>query len=415
MTQNSTREITLIRHAESQANLDGIWNGQIDGPLSATGEASLDAVGKRLHDRKFDVVVCSPLERARHTAAAFTSDFEVWDRLAELDIGRWEGKFRNQIFADDGEYLREAIRDRRLPMGHSGESLDDLHRRAIGAIDALAADIGEEGRAAVVTHGGFIQEVLRRHLAGRGHRVHSFAGNTSMTRLIWSFDRPRLAGFNDLAHFGPRPTAVGEHLEKGEPVLALIRHGQTRANTEGRWQGQGDWGLDELGHRQARALRDFYGAASTVYASPLGRARSTAEYVAGNGVVTLEGLKELDMGRWEGLTSDEIYEKWPELMGTIYRDGVDLRRGETGESWGELTGRFRATVHGLVPAVGEPTVVVAHGGAIRAYISSLTSTTDSHSESLYTPANTSLTHVALTEDGPLLVDYAVSAHLETLS
>ena len=58
------KEITLIRHAESQANLDGIWNGQVDGPLSAAGEASLDAIGKRLHEREFDVVVCSPLERA---------------------------------------------------------------------------------------------------------------------------------------------------------------------------------------------------------------------------------------------------------------------------------------------------------------------------------------------------------------
>lgn len=121
------------------------------------------------------------------------------------------------------------------------------------------------------------------------------------------------------------------------------------------------------------------------------------------------------MGLWEGLTSDEIYETWPDLMGTIYRDGIDLKRGETGESWGELGGRIRATLHGLAPAEDEPTLVVAHGGAIRSYVSSLTETTDSHSESLYTPANTSVTHVALTNSGPLILDYAVSAHLEGLS
>ena len=408
-------EIVLIRHAESQANLEGTWSGQADGPLSDAGEASLDAIGKRLHERGFDVVVSSPLQRARRTAAAFTSDYEVWDNLVELDIGRWEGLSREQVLSDHGDYLRKAITERTLPMGETGESLSDLHRRATGAIDALAADLGEEGTAAVVTHGGFIQEVLQRHLAGRGRRAHAFAGNTSLTRLIWSFDRPRLAGFNDLAHFGPRPTSVTEHLEKGEPVLALIRHGQTRANTEGRWQGQGDWGLDETGHRQARALRDWYGTFNTVYASPLGRALSTAEYVASDGLVPLEGLKELDMGLWEGLTSDEIYETWPDLMGTIYRDGIDLKRGETGESWGELGGRIRATLHGLAPAEGEPTLVVAHGGAIRSYVSSLTETTDSHSESLYTPANTSVTHVALTDSGPLILDYAVSAHLEGLS
>jgi broad specificity phosphatase PhoE len=408
-------DITLIRHAESQANVDGMWNGQIDGPLSEAGEASLDAIGKRLHEREFDVVVSSPLERTRRTAAAFTADYEVWDSLMELDIGRWEGLSRDQILAEHGDYLRTAIAGRKLRMGETGESLSDLHRRATGAIDALAADLGEDGKAAVVTHGGFIQEVLQRHLAGRGRRAHVFAGNTSLTRLIWSWDRPRLAGFNDLAHFGPRPTVVTEHLEKGEPVLALIRHGQTRANTEGRWQGQGDWGLDETGHRQARALRDWYGTFPTVYTSPLGRALSTAEYVASDGVIPVDGLKELDMGRWEDLTTDEIYETWPDLMGTIYQDGVDLRRGETGESWGELTGRVRETVHRLAMSVDDPTVVVAHGGAIRAYVSSLTQTIDSHSESLYTPANTSVTHIALTDTGPLLLDYAVSAHLEGLS
>jgi probable phosphoglycerate mutase len=208
---------------------------------------------------------------------------------------------------------------------------------------------------------------------------------------------------------------VREHLDEGNAVVALIRHGQTRANTEQRWQGQGDWGLDELGHRQAQALRDWYGQASTVYASPLGRAQATAGYIASNGVVTVDGLKEIDMGLWEDLTSDEIYETWPDLMSTIYRDGVDLKRGETGESWGELTGRFRATVEGVSPASAEPTVVVAHGGAIRAYVSSFTSTRDSHAESLYTPANTSVTHVALTGSGPLLLDYSVAAHLESLS
>ncbi len=407
--------ITLIRHAESQANLEGFWNGRLDGALSAGGEASLDALGKRLRDHPFDLVISSPLQRARRTAEAFSSEFEISDLFTELNLGKWEGMSRDQVLASAADQLKKAVSGRQLPMGETGESLTDLEQRAIGAIDALGERLGEDGHAAVVTHGGFIQEVLRRHLRSRGRRVHTFAGNTSLTRLVWSFDEPRLAVFNDMGHLGPRPAQVQSHLEAGEPVIALIRHGQTRANTEGRWQGQGDWGLDEVGHRQAAALRDWYGLAATVYASPLGRAQTTAGYIASNGVVTVEGLKEIAMGLWEGLTSDEIFETWPETMTTIYRDGVDLKRGETGESWGELTRRFRATVDEVGRSLDEPTVVVAHGGAIRAYVSSLTFTTDSHSESLYTPGNTSITHVAMTPEGPLLLDYGVAAHLEGLS
>jgi broad specificity phosphatase PhoE len=59
-------------------------------------------------------------------------------------------------------------------------------------------------------------------------------------------------------------------------------------------------------------------------------------------------------------------------------------------------------------------LAVAHGGAIRSYISSLTKTDDTHSESLYTPANTSVTHVAVTERGPEILDFSISTHLEDL-
>jgi broad specificity phosphatase PhoE len=120
------------------------------------------------------------------------------------------------------------------------------------------------------------------------------------------------------------------------------------------------------------------------------------------------------MGKWEGMTTTEIIERWPGVMETIYRDGVDLRRGETGESWGELTQRFSNAVGALGTAASGPTLVVAHGGAIRAYISSLTKTDDSHAESLHTPANTSVSHVAITEDGPEILDYSVAPHLESL-
>jgi broad specificity phosphatase PhoE len=407
--------ITLIRHAESQANHDGVWNGRTDGPLSDHGKASLEHLASRLSGHRFDIVVSSPMGRARETAACFATEVEESEDLLELDIGKWEGRPHEQILAEGGDRLREAILGRELPLGETGESLTEMHQRVIRALDSLAERIGEDGHAAVVTHGGVIQEALHRHLAGRRRRVHAYVANTSITRLVWTWGRPRLAVFNDLAHLGSQHPEVSSHLERGEPVFALIRHGRTRANIERRWQGQGDWGLDDEGHRQAEALRNWYGTASTVYSSPLGRAQTTASYLATNGVVPVDGLKELAMGRWEGLTSDDIFEGWPGSMETIYRDGVDLKRGETGESWGELTGRFRATLHGLVPAQGEPTVVVAHGGAIRAYVSSLTRTADSHAESLFTPQNTSVTHVAMTSEGPLLLDYAVSAHLEALS
>lgn len=412
--KDDRKEIVFIRHAESQANRDGVWNGRTDGPLSEAGEQSLEALAGRLANWHFDAVISSSLRRARRTAEAFADEVAIDDDFVEIDLGRWEGMRFADVQERHGEELREAITTRKLPMGETGETIDQVGRRAIGAVDRLFERMAEGERVAVVTHGGFMQAVLHRHLAGDGRRVRAFPSNTGITRIVQQFGRPRLASFNDTGHLGPRSSEVERHLRDGDNVVALIRHGQTRANVEGRWQGRGDWGLDEHGHRQAKALGEWYGRHAMVYSSPLERAAATAKHVALNGVVHVEGFMEIHMGDWEGMTTVEISEKWAPEMERIYQHGVDLPRGNTGETWAQLTERFSGAVASLDHPDDGLTVVVAHGGAIRSYVSSLTKTTDTHSESLFTPANTSVSHVALTEHGPEIVDYSVANHLESL-
>ncbi len=408
----SRKEIVFVRHAESQANLDGVWNGRIDGPLSETGVASLESLGRRLSRWHFDAVLSSPMTRALETARSFSDDVAVVDDLIEIDLGNWEGMPFDEVREKHGEELAAAVETRTLPMGGTGESLQQVGERAVAAVDRIFEEMGDDDRVAVVTHGGFMQAVLHRHLAGDGRRAHAFTANTGMTRILLQHGRVRLASFNDTGHLGPISPAVRDHLDRGEPVLALIRHGRTRANVERRWQGRGDWDLDERGQAQAEKLGQWYGRHTTVYSSPLRRAASTAQHVAMNGVVPVDGLMEIHMGEWEGLTTEEILQRWPEDMETIYRHGVDLPRGGTGESWGQLTERMVTTIGGLDLDEPGPTVAVAHGGAIRAYVSSLTKTDDRHSESLFTPANTSITHIAFTGRGPEIVDFGVAAHLE---
>lgn len=409
-----TKEIVFVRHAESQANRDGIWNGRMDGPLSEAGEESLEALGRRLSRQHFDVVVSSSLSRARRTAEAFARDIAVDDEFVEIDLGKWEGMHFEEVRSKHGEELREAFAVGTLAMGGTGETLLQARERALAAVDKLFANLADGERAAVVTHGGFLQAVVRRHLKGNARRVHAFTENTAITTIVRQFDRYRLASFNDVGHLSSESKAVRNHLEDGNPVLALVRHGRTRANVERRWQGHGDWDLDDVGFRQAEALRGWYGVRDVVYSSPLKRAMSTAGHIAANGVVPVSGLEELEMGEWEGLTTEEIIEEWPSLMESIYTKGVDLRRGITGETWGELTARFTRAVGGVDKAQGAPTVVVAHGGAIRSYVSAITDTEETYGESLFTPSNSSVTHVALTKDGPEILDYGVAPHLETL-
>lgn len=103
--------------------------------------------------------------------------------------------------------------------------------------------------------------------------------------------------------------------------VVLLRHGDTRLSPERRFSGVGSWdlGLSAAGRDQAQRaagsalLRD--GAFREVLTSPLARCQETARIVAdtlGVSVVVEEDLREMDFGLWEGMTFDEIQDRFPE-------------------------------------------------------------------------------------------------------
>lgn len=101
--------------------------------------------------------------------------------------------------------------------------------------------------------------------------------------------------------------------------LLLARHGETAWNAEGRYQGQSDIPLSETGEKQARALGERLRAVpiSRAVASPLGRARQTAEFALGDRhgmLVTDPGLMEIAHGTWEGLLASEIHARDPDRL-----------------------------------------------------------------------------------------------------
>ena len=97
--------------------------------------------------------------------------------------------------------------------------------------------------------------------------------------------------------------------------LLLARHGQSEWNAAGRWQGQADPPLSDLGRAQARAAGRQAGSFDAIFASDLERALHTAtiisEALGVSPVVVDPRLKERDAGEFSGLTRDEIEERFP--------------------------------------------------------------------------------------------------------
>jgi probable phosphoglycerate mutase len=142
--------------------------------------------------------------------------------------------------------------------------------------------------------------------------------------------------------------------------LLLLRHAQSTWNAEGRWQGQSDPPLSALGEQQilaaAAALpRDLEG----IVASDLERARRTAGAAAdvlGLPVAIDPRLRERHGGPLEGLTSDELAERYPEYL-------ADRRNVPDGfETDAQLIERVRPALEGLSGRM----LVVTHGGVIAA-------------------------------------------------
>jgi broad specificity phosphatase PhoE len=150
-------------------------------------------------------------------------------------------------------------------------------------------------------------------------------------------------------------------------TILLVRHGATEWNRTKRAQGHADIELDDDGRAQAdHAAAELAGNhLVAVYSSDLRRALDTAAPIAaahGLDVVVESDFREIDQGRWEGLTTDEIKSSWPELWGPARH--FTARPG--GESPQQVRARALAGLRRVVEAHPVGTVVVvSHGGTIR--------------------------------------------------
>jgi len=112
--------------------------------------------------------------------------------------------------------------------------------------------------------------------------------------------------------------------------IILVRHGQTAWNRVERFRGRADIELNDSGLAQAEATARRIAAEwhpEAIYASPLSRARTTAQAIARRvalEVVVDAGLLDIDYGQWQGLTPDEAHSRWPEALDEIAVMARDL-------------------------------------------------------------------------------------------
>jgi broad specificity phosphatase PhoE len=156
--------------------------------------------------------------------------------------------------------------------------------------------------------------------------------------------------------------------------VALIRHGETEWNRDGRWQGQCEVPLSAAGRAQAARLARRLAADGrrfdALYSSNQSRAWETASLLGGAlglAPAAAPALREINLGCWAGHTREEIAQLYPAEWERL-ESGEDFRRGG-GETYAEFQNRI---LDWFAPVLrrhaGQTIAVVTHGGVVRAIL-----------------------------------------------
>lgn len=156
--------------------------------------------------------------------------------------------------------------------------------------------------------------------------------------------------------------------------IYMIRHGETVWNVASKLQGHANVTLSDNGRRQAELLGSRLSGLKfdQFYASDLARAYETARIIAqyhnNQDIKTLPELREINFGRWEGFSINEIQGIYPEEIKQWWKTPLQTRV-PGGESLGDLVKRVVTVVKNIIESrSGGNILLVTHGGVIRSVV-----------------------------------------------
>ena len=187
-------EVWIIRHGETEWSKSGRHTGTTELQLTPKGERDALTLAPALAGVHFDLILCSPRQRARRTAElSGIRHVEIDDRVAEWDYGDYEGRTRIQIQEERPGW---SVWADGCP---GGESPDQVATRVDGVIERILAI---EGRALLFAHGHILRALAARWLTqpvALGAHLELVTGRVSVlghdrgtpTLELWNAPSPR--------------------------------------------------------------------------------------------------------------------------------------------------------------------------------------------------------------------------------
>ncbi|MBA7794647.1 adenosylcobalamin/alpha-ribazole phosphatase [Citrobacter sp. RHBSTW-01065] len=158
----------LVRHGETEANVAGLYSGHAPTPLTERGIAQAQTLGTLLRNVPVDNVLCSELERARHTTQLILAEREIPVRnmpeLNEMFFGDWEMRHHRDLAREDAENYAVWCNDWQNATPTNGEGFQTFSQRVERFIAQLA-DYKACQNLLVVSHQGVLSVLIARLLS----------------------------------------------------------------------------------------------------------------------------------------------------------------------------------------------------------------------------------------------------------
>lgn len=158
----------LVRHGETDANVAGLYSGHAPTALTERGIAQAQTVGKLLRNLPVDNVLCSELERARHTTRLILGERDlpvrIMPELNEMFFGDWEMRHHRDLAREDAENYALWCNDWQNATPTNGEGFQAFSQRVERFIAQLA-DYKACQNLLVVSHQGVLSVLIARLLS----------------------------------------------------------------------------------------------------------------------------------------------------------------------------------------------------------------------------------------------------------
>lgn len=194
--------LLLVRHGQTAANIDKVWHGYTNTPLTEKGREQTVLLGKgfKQYAESVDAIYASPLQRAHNTALQIASAYGVTvsldERLKEFNAGDWEGKSFAEMQSKHDFFNRLLSDPFHAPP--NGESRHIVTQRFVAAADEIMNKHPNQ-TIVMVAHGVAISLAIAHWLHGDTSRLMEYRmDNTAVSEI--DINAGKLVRFNDTDH-----------------------------------------------------------------------------------------------------------------------------------------------------------------------------------------------------------------------